>query len=693
VSDGRRGAGRKRFPIPGQAQAAGMSEPAAPAPRAFTGRAIALGLALAGLFAALAPLNDWQLKNTFLYSQQLPTGVLLLVVLAGLAVNPALGRWRLRGGELLVITALLLVVGGVASSGLTRLLYGVIAGPAKVMTVSRELDALAPADGPAQLPRGLFVGVPERGRPDPSDPEYRRVIDGFHIGASGADHSVPWRPWALALLHWAPLLLGLSVCFLALAGLVRRQWMDHERLPYPIAHVLGAYLEEPGPGRRLAALYRERGFWVGFAVVALVLLSQGLSAYKLWPLPVATEISLWGQFNTTPYNQMWTFWGMLTLRIYFSIVAMTFFLPTDLSFSLWFFHVFTNVAVAALRLHGVPVTMEEPSIATMGGYAVQILLILWVGRGFYGRVLRAALAPGGDPALRIEAWYARALMLGIVGLVAAMTASGARADQALVAVLVYLGISLVLTRLVAEAGIPFVNTPTWWGATSVIYSLTGVALTPTAIVPIALLGATMVSDSRENLLQYAANADHLAAKAQARRLPASLLMLLVVAGAIVISGMVMLMCAYRGNGMTFLDGDGNWRKELLKITGPGATGLEGGAQPLPAHLWLAYGVGALATAGLGVARLAWSWWPLHPLGYLASATYAAYMTWFSILLGWLCKLLVLRYGGMRAYTLLKPVAYGMIAGEAVLVGGFLLVGLVAGLCGWHLPGQPRFLPG
>jgi len=250
----------------------------------------------------------------------------------------------------------------------------------------------------------------------------------------------------------------------------------------------------------------------------------------------------------------------------------------------------------------------------------------------------------------------------------------------------------VLTRLVAEAGIPFVNTPTWCGATSVIYSITGVACAPAVLVPLGLLGATMVSDSRENLLQFAANADHLAAKAQIRRLPASLVALVTVAGAIVVSGAVMLLCAYHGNGMQALDGDGNWRHEVRKITGPIITGIDGG-DPIAPHTWLCYGIGAAITGALGVARLAWSWWPLHPLGYLASATYASVMTWFSLFLGWLIKLLVLRYGGMRAYQQLKPVAFGMIAGEAVLVGGFLLIRLFCGLCDIQLPGKPpQFLP-
>jgi hypothetical protein len=102
----------------------------------------------------------------------------------------------------------------------------------------------------------------------------------------------------------------------------------------------------------------------------------------------------------------------------------------------------------------------------------------------------------------------------------------------------------------------------------------------------------------------------------------------------------------------------------------------------------------VATAGLGVARLLLSWWPIHPLGFLVAASYPTYQIWFSFFLAWLAKALVMRYGGMQLYKTLKPAAYGLIAAEAVVAGGFLVVALICGMCGHPLsPDQlPRFLP-
>ncbi len=90
----------------------------------------------------------------------------------------------------------------------------------------------------------------------------------------------------------------------------------------------------------------------------------------------------------------------------------------------------------------------------------------------------------------------------------------------------------------------------------------------------------------------------------------------------------------------------------------------------------------------------WAWWPIHPIGFLVFAAYPTYKIWFSFFLGWLCKVLVMRYGGMQLYKRMKSAAMGLIAAEAVIAGIFLIVALIAGLCfDYKLPVQPRFLPG
>lgn len=147
---------------------------------------------------------------------------------------------------------------------------------------------------------------------------------------------------------------------------------------------------------------------------------------------------------------------------------------------------------------GLPLEYHHPSIASMGGFDVQCLLILWVGRTYYVRLLKAAFVGGREPDTAIGAIYARILLLAAIGLVAVQVALGAQAHHAILATLVYLSLMLVLARLVAEAGIPFLTFP--WSVNSLILSLTGVGAPAATLVPITLLCMTLVADSRENVL-------------------------------------------------------------------------------------------------------------------------------------------------------------------------------------------------
>jgi hypothetical protein len=46
-----------------------------------------------------------------------------------------------------------------------------------------------------------------------------------------------------------------------------------------------------------------------------------------------------------------------------------------------------------------------------------------------------------------------------------------------------------------------------------------------------------------------------------------------------------------------------------------------------------------------LARSRFLWFPLHPLGLLMSLTYPMNTLWFSIFLGWGCKVMITRFGG------------------------------------------------
>ncbi len=736
------------------------SAPSAPRRKAFTFRALVTGFALVLVIAAVTPINDWLLKNTYMYSQHLAIGVFLFVVVMGAVVNPLLGRLRFQSGEMMVIIGMLLVLGGVASSGLTRTFSPIVAGPAKVLPGSTEFSSFIGENGLVQLPEGAYIGMPGQKLPDINDPEYRYVIEGFHQGlgtkhpsvshratvtyqdAAGIEHTqvalaggtggedevlnldsplgrallgqregskipweggtltvltveapgIPWAIWGRALLVWLPLLGSAIVCFLSMTALVRHQWIHNERLTYPIANVLVQFVQDPLPGKRFSPVFCERAFWVAFAVVSIWLLSHPLNEMGLLPFSVPVEIPLSKSFNVAPYNLGYASWAYLNPTIFFSIVGIAFFLPADISFSVWFCFIFSNVIYAFMQQRGMAVEPDMPSKVSMGGWFVECILIIWIGRIYYWRLLKAAFMRSPDPLIRELRPFTWAFLASACGLVIAMTALGALFSHACIAALCYLGIGLVFGRLVAEAGIPFMQTPVQWGVAGLIYSLTGFAAPMAALIPLTMLAQTLCADGREHLIPFATNAEYLGEKAGLPRRKWSGTLLLVVSIGVVVAGGSMLWCAYANDGYQNLDGW--WRFGPFKDTLVPVANAGQGVNPISEGTYWGYAAGAATTAGLGVARLLWAWWPVHPIGFLVLASYPVYKIWFSFFLGWLIKVLVMRYGGMQLYARLKPAAMGLIAGEAVMTGIFLVIGLIAGLFfDYKLPFNARFLPG
>jgi uncharacterized protein DUF6784 len=67
------------------------------------------------------------------------------------------------------------------------------------------------------------------------------------------------------------------------------------------------------------------------------------------------------------------------------------------------------------------------------------------------------------------------------------------------------------------------------------------------------------------------------------------------------------------------------------------------------------------------------WWPIHPLAYpLSLVDWGIRRMWFPIMVSWVIKRTVLKYGGAKLYRRAIPVFSGLLLGEFV-VGGFLTI--------------------
>jgi dsRNA-specific ribonuclease len=55
-------------------------------------------------------------------------------------------------------------------------------------------------------------------------------------------------------------------------------------------------------------------------------------------------------------------------------------------------------------------------------------------------------------------------------------------------------------------------------------------------------------------------------------------------------------------------------------------------------------------------------------------------------LGWLCKYFILKSGGLRLYRRLRPAFLGMVVGEALIGGIWILIGMITKVGYRILPG-------
>jgi hypothetical protein len=83
--------------------------------------------------------------------------------------------------------------------------------------------------------------------------------------------------------------------------------------------------------------------------------------------------------------------------------------------------------------------------------------------------------------------------------------------------------------------------------------------------------------------------------------------------------------------------------------------------------------------GLRVLRGAFIWWPFHPAGYALAVSYAMDYFWFAFFVSWFIKLLIVRFGGMKAHNAGVPFFLGLILGDYVTGSLWAIYGPLNGL--------------
>jgi len=292
------------------------------APRALTPRAFAVGLSAVVLVNLVAPFSEWVVHSTYMTTNYFPLGLAFSFILVVMGVNPLLkvfGRGAgLRTGELTVIYAMLLAAVSVPTYGITGYVISVAASPYYFATSE---------NGWAEI---LQPHIPAWAVPPPGE-----AVTWFFEGLP-AGGEIPWSAWVFPLFWWATVMLATLVLCICLITMFRKQWVEKERLNFPLVEVPMAMVEGAGNDRILPDFMRHRLFWIGFAITAGKIAWNVVGyANAQWPTIPDIRLSI-GQTKIFP--GLWT-------NLSLPLLGITYFVNADVILSVWVFNIFNLAEV------------------------------------------------------------------------------------------------------------------------------------------------------------------------------------------------------------------------------------------------------------------------------------------------------------------------------------------------------------
>ena len=641
----------------------------------ITLRSLVIGTALCAAVGAGATYGSNVIGGSMLAANfTTGAGFFLFFFLVG-GVNTLLRIVRrssaLKGGELAVIYVMMMIASTIPTVGLMGYIPPVLTAPFYYATPENNwVESIQPI-------------IPTWMVPDPA--AAKGLYEGLPKGAS-----VPWDLWVMPLLAWGIFVLALSLTMICMTVILRKQWMDHERLIYPIVQVPLDIIKGEETSGVINSFFKSKLMWAGFLIPFTIQSVNALHDYYgyLPEVPLSYQVSIFGGTQALPFY------------LSFPTIGFSYLINLDIALGLW---VFNLLAVLEKGLFDT-IGFHSPEISSayglpaypflahqgMGAMIVLVLFGLWVGRKHLKGVWRAALGKddGDDDGEEILSY--RAAVLGLVGGLLVMSIwlwkSGLSTWWFIFLFLfgtfiAYLG----LTRIVVQGGVAVARSP-MIGNDFLILSVGSSALGSGDLLSLAF---TFIWSADISTFVMASSANGLklisvTSPGKPKRLIFWSMMLAIVV-TFVSSFWLLVSQAYEHGGINFV-GQGRW-SFIPGAKYPFEFASQAINSPVDPHPggWIFKGIGAALMSLLMIARRHYLWWPLHPLGFPISVLgYPVLTVWISVFIAWLSKLVILKYGGPRLFTKARPFFLGLITGQFVVMGIWLIIDHFTGMKGNQL---------
>ena len=207
----------------------------------------------------------------------------------------------------------------------------------------------------------------------------KRVLEGYYYGFSSIYESHNLIAWLPKILWWTLFIVAVHLVMLCMCLIFRKQWVESERLSYPIIQ-LPYELTTPN-GR----FFRSPWMWLGLSIGVTIDVINGLNyLFPAIPSLGGKLFDLRRIFTERPWSGI----GWSPIGVFPFGVGLSFFIPLDLSFSCWAFWLIWRAerllgTIAGWRgLPRFPYEAEQ----SHGAYLGLCVLAIWMSRRYLKQI-------------------------------------------------------------------------------------------------------------------------------------------------------------------------------------------------------------------------------------------------------------------------------------------------------------------